>query len=131
MRRVLKSAGIQNVDLVLGAVDDPRLEPASIDLILMVDVYHELEYPVEMVHQLTRALKPGGRIVLVEYRLEDESIPIKELHRMSRKQAIREMRSMGLRLVRSFDGLPRQHVLFFGRASESVPTTAPAAEQRR
>lgn len=108
-----RRAGLSNVEPVAGRLDDPGLAPASIDLALMVDVYHEFSQPCEMLRAIVRALKPGGRIALVEYRAEEPSVPIKPLHKMSRAQAEKEMAAAGLRLQRSFDGLPWQHLMFF------------------
>jgi len=109
----LARAGITNVSPVLGADRDPRLPPASIDLALLVDVYHELEYPFEMLVAISRSLKPGGRVVLVEYRAEDPAVPIKPLHKMSEAQARRELVAAGLQWLRTHRDLPRQHILEF------------------
>ena len=109
----LTRAGITNVSPILGADRDPRLPPASIDLALLVDVYHELEYPFEMLVAISRSLKPGGRVVLVEYRAEDPAVPIKPLHKMSEAQARRELAAAGLQWLRTHRDLPRQHILEF------------------
>lgn len=103
-----------NVVPILGGIVDPRLPANSIDLILMVDVYHEFSFPREMGFAMVKALKPGGRIALVEYRAEDDSVPIKDVHKMSEAQARKEMAGIGLRWV-STDSktLPWQHVLIF------------------
>jgi SAM-dependent methyltransferase len=105
--------GLRNVEPVLGALDDPKLAPASVDLALLVDVYHEFSYPREMMLALARALKPGGRVALVEYRAEDPSVPIKRLHKMSERQAIQEMNAAGLVWVETRSVLPWQHLMFF------------------
>ena len=105
--------GIANVQPVLGKEDDPALAPGSVDLVLMVDVYHEFSRPCEMMRAVVQALRPGGRVALVEYRAEDPSVPIKPLHKMSRAQAEKEMAAVGLKLQRTFDGLPWQHLMFF------------------
>jgi SAM-dependent methyltransferase len=115
---------LDNVDLVLGEEADPRLPAASIDLALMVDVYHEFEYPYEMMQHIVRALKPGGRVVLVEYRLEAPKVPIKRLHKMSAAQAVREMRVVGLHHCRTIPTLPRQHILVFAREGDCPPPPA-------
>lgn len=107
-----------NIRPVLGAVDDARLPAGEVDLAVMVDVYHELEFPYEMLASLLRSLKPGGRLVFVEYRAEDETVPIKPLHKMSVAQVRREAAALGLELQDSVRDLPWQHVLIFGR---SVP----------
>lgn len=107
--------GVDNVELVLGGERDPRLPDASVDVILIVDAYHEFEYPREMGEAMRRALKPGGRLVLIEYRGEDRSVPIKPLHKMTEAQAIREMAAVGLEWERTGDFLPQQHFLVFRR----------------
>jgi ubiquinone/menaquinone biosynthesis C-methylase UbiE len=109
----LKKAKLVNVRTVLGAIDDPRLPPASIDMALMVDVYHELSQPQVMLRKIQEALKPGGRLVLLEYRKEDPSIPIRPEHKMSVAEAKMELEAEGFKLTRVDDALPRQHVLIF------------------
>jgi SAM-dependent methyltransferase len=109
----LARTGITNVSPILGTDRDPRLPLASIDLALLVDVYHELEYPFEMLVAISRSLKPGGRVVLVEYRAEDPAVPIKPLHKMSEAQARRELTAAGLQWLRTHRDLPRQHILEF------------------
>jgi len=111
--RRLKSAKLTNVTPILGSIDDPKLPPASIDMALMVDVYHELSRPQEMLRHIREALKPGGRLVLLEYRKEDPSIPIRPEHKMSVAEAKRELEAEGFKLARVADELPRQHVLIF------------------
>jgi SAM-dependent methyltransferase len=98
---------------VLGAADDVRLPPASVDLAIMVDVYHELEFPRELLASLVRAMKPGGRVVFVEYRAEDARVPIKPVHKMSEAQVRREAGAAGLSWERTAGGLPWQHVVIF------------------
>lgn len=102
-----------NVEPVLGTEDDPNLPDNAVDLILMVDAYHEFAYPREMGEAMVRALKPGGRIALVEYRMEDPSVPIKTLHKMSEAQARKEMEALGLTWVETKGILPQQHLMFF------------------
>lgn len=109
------AAAITNVETVMGAEDDPNLPADSVDLILIVDAYHEFSYPYEMGVAMARSLKPGGQLVLIEYRAEDRSVPIKELHKMSQKQAKREMAAVGLEWVRTEDFLPQQHFMVFRR----------------
>ncbi|MBV6499448.1 MAG: Ubiquinone/menaquinone biosynthesis C-methyltransferase UbiE [Prosthecobacter sp.] len=104
---------ITNIEPIIGEVDDPKLPPKSCDLILLVDVYHEFSHPEAMLTGMKKALKPGGQIVLVEFRAEDDSVPIKPEHKMSKAQITREMNANGLKLVREFDGLPWQHMMFF------------------
>lgn len=110
-----REEGITNVVPVEGTQIDPRLEPGSVDLILLVDVYHEFSHPAEMLAAMRTALKPGGRIALAEFRLEDRNVPIKRLHKMSKKQILREYGENDLKLVEQFDKLPWQHLMFFER----------------
>jgi precorrin-6B methylase 2 len=100
---------------VLGTASDPKLPEASCDLILLVDVYHELEFPFEVTAALARALKPGGRLVLVEYRGEDPEVQIKPLHKMTVAQVRRELAVHPLEFVENLGVLPRQHLLVFRR----------------
>ena len=100
-----------NIMPVLGNDQDVRLPPGSIDLILLVDAYHEFSPPREMGLTMVQALKPGGRIALVEYRAEDPTVPIKPLHKMSQAQAIREMEALGLRWLQTLPVLPQQHLI--------------------
>ncbi len=104
-----------NVEAVLGAEKNPNLPNSSVDLILIVDAYHEFSYPYEMGIAMERALKPGGLLVLIEYRGEDPSVPIKRLHKMTEEQAKREMAAVGLEWVRTGNFLPQQHFLVFKR----------------
>jgi len=108
-----RKAGIDNIEPILGTVDDPKLPEAEVDLVLMVDAYHEFSQPREMLQGIVRGLKPGGRVVLVEYRAEDPSVPIKRLHKMTEAQAIKELQAAGLRWVETQDFLPRQHFMVF------------------
>ena len=97
----------------LGTVQDPKLPEASVDLILLVDVYHELDYPYEMTQAMVRALKPGGRLVLVEYRGEDPAVPIKPLHKMTAAQVRKEVSVHPVTFEKNISTLPRQHILVF------------------
>jgi ubiquinone/menaquinone biosynthesis C-methylase UbiE len=106
-------AGVDNVFPVLGEIDDPRLPDGGVDLVLLVDSYHEFSHPMEMMRGIYRALRPGGRVVLIEYRLEDPDVPIKRLHKMSQEQAKAEMAAAGLQWVETRDILPRQHFMVF------------------
>ena len=108
-----KKAGLSNIKPVLGGLKDVNLPDASIDLAIMVDVYHELEYPFEVIDSLVRALKPGGRIAYVEYRLEDPRVPIKTLHKMSEAQVRKEAANHTLVWERTANTLPWQHVVIF------------------
>lgn len=111
-----KAAGAAaNVEGILGTEDDPRLPEAGVDLILIVDAYHEFSHPFEMGTAMTRSLKPGGQLVLIEYRGEDRRVPIKPLHKMTEKQARSEMAAVGLEWVRTENFLPQQHFMVFRR----------------
>ena len=113
LRRRMESEDVENITPILGSYHDPYLPPNSCDLILLVDVYHEFSYPELMLSAMRKALKPKGRIALVEYREEDPRVPIKPLHKMSKKQILKEYEPNGFRLVEEFDELPWQHVMFF------------------
>ncbi|WP_128547585.1 class I SAM-dependent methyltransferase [Larkinella soli] len=104
-----------NVTPVLGTISNPKLPANSIDLALMVDAYHEFSHPREMMEHLVKALKPGGRVVLVEYRAEDPNVMIKPSHKMTVAQATKEMKAVGLELKEVYKQLPQQHVMIFGR----------------
>ncbi len=110
--------GVDNIVPILGAVHDPRLPKASVDLILMVDVYHEFSHTEQMLRNKHASHKPDGQIALLEYRAEDPNVPIKPLHKMSKKQIIKEFSPNGFRLVREFNRLPWQHMMFFGLSPE-------------
>lgn len=110
-----KEEGLENIEPVLGLPHDPLLPEGALDLVLLVDVYHELSHPQQMLQAIRRSLKPEGRIVLVEFRLEDPDVPIKLLHKMSKAQIMKELPANGYKLVEQFDGLPWQHVMFFTR----------------
>ena len=108
----MKKRGVDDiVKPVLGTVQDPKLPSASVDTILVVDVYHELDYPYEMTRAMSDALKPGGRLVLVEYRGEDPEVPIKPLHKMTVAQVKKEMSVQPLILENVIETLPRQHII--------------------
>ena len=122
----MKAKGIENVVPVLGKIDDPKLEDDSVDLMLLVDVYHEFSHPHEMVAAMAEGLRPGGRIVLVEYRKEDPRVPIKVIHKMTEKQVKRELLrpEFGLEWVTTHDELPRQHVIVFRKPVEEAAAEA-------
>jgi ubiquinone/menaquinone biosynthesis C-methylase UbiE len=113
----LKQLKITNVRPVHGTVKSPNLKPGSVDLALMVDVYHEFNFPYEMLREIAKALKPGGRVVFVEYRKEDPNVPIKLVHKMTEAQVKLEagQPEFGLRWVETIGVLPRQHVIVFER----------------
>jgi ubiquinone/menaquinone biosynthesis C-methylase UbiE len=118
-----KSSGITNVRPILGTVKSPKLGPASVDLAVMVDVYHEFNFPYEMLSEIARSLKPGGRVVFVEYRKEDPLVPIKEVHKMSQAQVKLEAGHPEFRLEwkETIDRLPRQHMIVFERKPDEEP----------
>jgi Methylase involved in ubiquinone/menaquinone biosynthesis len=107
---------VGNVATVHSSAQDPNLAPGSVDLLFMVDVYHELEYPYEMMTKVRAALKRGGRVALVEYRGEDPDVLIKPLHKMSERQMRREMQAAGFRHVKTVRTLPLQHLIIFEAA---------------
>jgi ubiquinone/menaquinone biosynthesis C-methylase UbiE len=104
---------IANVAAVRASVRDPNLAPGSVDLLFMVDVYHELEYPYEVMTKVRAALKPGGRVALIEYRAEDPQVAIKPVHKMSERQVRRELEAAGFRHVKTVRTLPLQHLIVF------------------
>ncbi len=110
--------GITNIRGVLGTITDPKLPPNSVDLAIMVDVYHEFSHPYEMMQNICRGLKTGGRVAFVEYRLEDDNVPIKRLHKMSELQVIKEATPHPLSWVETLDDLPWQHVIIFEKVDE-------------
>jgi ubiquinone/menaquinone biosynthesis C-methylase UbiE len=113
-----------NIETVLGSVTDPNLPRNGVDLILLVDAYHEFSHPYEMGTAMVDALRPGGKLVLIEYRAEDPGVPIKPLHKMSERQAIGEMRAIGLRHLRTEDFLPQQHFMVFEKLGASANPSA-------
>ena len=108
-----KKAGLTNIKPVLGGLKSVNLPDSSVDLAIMVDVYHELEFPYEVMDSLVRALKPGGRVAYVEYRLEDPRVPIKTAHKMSEAQIRKEAAAHALVWERTASTLPWQHVVIF------------------
>ena len=115
LRQRMARDNITNIVPVLGAVDDPKLPANTLDLILMVDVYHEFQQPQIMLRRMHEALKPDGRLVLLEYRKEDPSIPIRPEHKMSVAEAKLEVEAEGFTLAKVENMLPRQHILIFTR----------------
>jgi precorrin-6B methylase 2 len=105
--------GIQNIETVLSSEDDPHLAAESIDMAVMFDAYHEFAYPQEMMAHIVSALKPGGQVVLAEYRAENPLVLIKQHHKMSQKQVKKELTAAGLKWVKTDDRLPQQHLMFF------------------
>ena len=113
IKRRSKALEVTNVEAVQGTIDDPKLKPESVDLILMVDVYHEFSHPYEMTKKMVEALKPGGVLAFVEFRLEDPNVPIKLVHKMSEKQVIKEMKPHPLKHLKTHKTLPWQHLILF------------------
>ncbi|MBK5290199.1 MAG: methyltransferase domain-containing protein [Acidobacteriia bacterium] len=116
LRDNLKQAGLANVIPVPGTETDPKLPAGQLDLVLMVDVYHELAHPREMLAAIAGALKPGGRLVLLEYRKEDPEVPIREEHKMSIPMVRQELEAEGFLFDKVLPDLPRQHILIFRKA---------------
>ncbi|GGA59047.1 class I SAM-dependent methyltransferase [Okeania sp. KiyG1] len=116
---VKNEENITNIETVLGDVDNPKLSPSTVDIALLVDAYHEFEYPREMMLGIVAALKSGGRVILLEYRGENPMIMIKGLHKMTEKQVKKEMNSVGLVWQETDDFLPQQHFLVFKKSEFS------------
>jgi SAM-dependent methyltransferase len=108
-----EEGNIQNVNLIKGSTQSVNLPENSVDKILMVDVYHEFDFPVEMVASMKKALRSDGKIYLIEYRGEDRNVPIKPLHKMTEKQAVKEMKATGFKLQKNIGNLPWQHCMVF------------------
>jgi ubiquinone/menaquinone biosynthesis C-methylase UbiE len=117
LAKVAEDPRFSNIQPLAGATDDTRLPPGSVDLAIMVDVYHELEFPHEVLESIVRALKPGGRVAFVEYRGEDPGVPIKALHRMTEKQVRLEAGQHALAWQRTSRRLPWQHLIVFTRTA--------------
>lgn len=113
LKERMRSEKISNVELVRGTLTDPKLPPGNLDLILMVDVYHEFSEPQAMLRKMKEALAPDGRLVLIEYRKEDASVPIRFEHKMSVAEVRAELEAEGFKLDRLLDLLPRQHIFIF------------------
>ena len=111
LNRRVKAEGLTNVETILGVMDDPKLPPSSIDLAIMVDVYHELQQPQVFLQRLKSAFKPGGRLVLLEFRKEDPQLPILEVHKMSVAEVKAELEAEGFAIDRVVDVLPWQHII--------------------
>jgi precorrin-6B methylase 2 len=113
-----KELGLSNVEIIKGSTLSPNLPPASIDLAFMVDVYHEFEYPLEMLQAIYKALKPEGKLLLLEYRAEDPGIPIRELHKMSVPQVNKELEANNFKLYQREEFLPIQHFLLYQKSGK-------------
>ena len=118
LRERMHKEGIDNITPILGSLHDPRLPDGQVDLILLVDVYHEFSHPEYMLKAMRRSLSPEGTVALLEYRSEDPEVPIKKLHKMSKKQINVEYPANGFKLVKEFEKLPWQHMMFFARDEE-------------
>jgi ubiquinone/menaquinone biosynthesis C-methylase UbiE len=118
LRANSKREKLTNVEPVLGTVNDPKLPMGQLDLILMVDVYHEFSEPQAMLDRMREALKPDGRLVLLEYRKEDPKIPIRPEHKMSVAEVKTEVEAEGYRLDQVIEKLPRQHIIIFKKVSQ-------------
>jgi len=114
LSRRCEQNNLKNVDMILGLPHDPKLPEGKLDLILMVDVYHEFSNPIEMLDSMRNSLKKDGRIALVEFRGEDPQVPIKPEHKMTKKQILKEYEANAFRLVDQYDRLPWQHLMFLG-----------------
>ena len=110
-----EARGVPNLKSALGTATSPNLPAGEIDLVLLVDVYHEFSHPEEMLAEIRKSLAPTGRVALVEYRAEDRTVPIKPLHKMSQRQVMKEYKANGFKLVGQYDDLPWQHVFFLAR----------------
>jgi precorrin-6B methylase 2 len=115
IRQRAKAKKLNNIEIIQGTEKDPKLPANSLDLILLVDVYHEFAYPYEMTEEMVKALKPGGRLVFVEFRMEDPKVPIKLVHKMSEKQVIKEMGPHPLQWTETIGVLPWQHIIIFNK----------------
>ena len=114
-----RTEGLANLKGILGDTDDVMLPAGTVDLVLLVDAYHEFDRPWEMTRSIVRALRPGGRVALVEFRAEDPEVPIKALHKMTEAQARRELEAAGLRWIRTDPRLPWQHLLWFEKPADA------------
>jgi ubiquinone/menaquinone biosynthesis C-methylase UbiE len=116
LRANMEARHLTNVQTVLGAEDDPKLPAGAVDLVLLVDVYHEFSQPQKMLQKIRQALKSDGRLVLLEYRKEDPSIPIRPEHKMSADEVRAETQPEGFRFEKNLTTLPRQHILIFRKS---------------
>lgn len=121
---------INNIEPILSKVDDPKLPVGEVDLLLLVDVYHEFSHPESMLWGIRRSLTPTGVVALLEYREEDPTVPIKPLHKMSKLQIMKEYESNGFKLVREYNKLPWQHLMFFARDDSPLEQIEPMSAQQ-
>ena len=113
----MAQAGVSNVTTALGTTNDSRLPVRSVDLAVMMDVYHEFEFPFEMAQSICQALKPGGRLAFVEFRAEDPKVPIKLLHKMTEAQVKKEMSALPVEWIQTKESLPWQHLMIFKKTA--------------
>ena len=118
IRARMKKQEVANIEPILGTETDPKLPAGGVDLVLLVDVYHEFSFPYEMTEALVKSLKPGGRMVFVEFRKEDPKVPILEVHKMTIKQVVKEMAPHPLQHVKTGKSLPWQHIIIFEKKAE-------------
>ncbi|HLW66730.1 MAG TPA: methyltransferase domain-containing protein [Gemmataceae bacterium] len=122
IRKKMKARNIKNIEPVLGEIKDPKLPEAGVDVLVMIDVYHEFDFPYEMTQAMIKSLKPGGRMVFVEFRMEDEKVPIKLVHKMSEQQVLKEMSPFPqMKHARTSDVMPWQHIIIFEKKAEAKP----------
>lgn len=121
LRTRMEKEGVDNITPILGSFHNPRLPRNTVDVILMVDVYHELSHPEIMLRSMRDSLKPNGQIILLEYREEDARVPIKPLHKMNKVQILKEYEANGFRIASQFDKLPWQHMMFFEKDPDWNP----------
>jgi protein-L-isoaspartate O-methyltransferase len=113
IKKTKESNKIRNIETILGSEKSIHLPKNSVNKILMVDVYHEFNFPLEMIASIKNALKPNGQLFLIEYRSEDSKVPIKKIHKMTEKQSVKEMEAAGFKLKENIDNLPWQHCMIF------------------
>jgi protein-L-isoaspartate O-methyltransferase len=118
IRQRMEKEEVENIETILGTETDPKLPAGGVDLILLVDVYHEFAFPYEMTEAMIKALKPGGRLVFVEFRREDPKVLIKLVHKMTEKQVLKEMKPHPLKHAETIASLPWQHVIIFEKKAE-------------
>ena len=118
LRKNMAARHLTNFEAVQGREDDPKLPPGRMDLVLLVDVYHEFSQPQKMLQKIRESLKPDGRLVLIEYRKEDPSVPIRPEHKMSVAEVRAEVEPEGFRFEKNLATLPRQHILIFHKSAQ-------------
>jgi ubiquinone/menaquinone biosynthesis C-methylase UbiE len=120
LRAASQREKLENVETVQGTEADPRLPPNTMDLVLLVDVYHEFSQPQAMLDKIRESLKPDGRLVLLEYRKEDPKVPIRPEHKMSVAEVKTEVEAEGYKLDREIEKLPRQHIIIFRKTAKGA-----------